>query len=281
MTMLIANGPALNMRTANVGAILSSATSNNQTETQWSLLKEDGATLLSINSFIGSGLAYDQGLPVAGTITNWISDNYLAGGGVEGWVLMDAMAAAQPLCLALQSNDARTLFGLLLTGDDSITGTENGDLLDGYEGNDEVIGGIGNDRLFGSDGNDQLFGGLGGDTLNGGRGKDKLTGDAGADRFVFDARLGLAHADRIMDYDTAKDLMQLSAKQFDGLALGNLDANAFAIGTAAADADDHIIYDSAAGRLYFDSDGSGDAAQLLFATIGTGLALDAGDFRII
>ena len=42
--------------------------------------------------------------------------------------------------------------------------------------------------------------------------------------------------------------------------LGELDARAFFIGPAAADADDRIIYDDQTGRLFFDPDGVGGGA---------------------
>ena len=58
--------------------------------------------------------------------------------------------------------------------------------------------------------------------------------------------------------------------------------NAFRSGTAAGDADDRIIYDSATGILYFDSDGSGAAAQILFAVLDNKPAtLAATDFEVI
>ena len=62
---------------------------------------------------------------------------------------------------------------------------------------------------------------------------------------------------------------------------GALNANAFVTGSAAADADDRIIYDSATGNLYYDADGSGAGAQVLFATLSGHPPLTAGDFLVI
>ena len=53
------------------------------------------------------------------------------------------------------------------------------------------------------------------------------------------------------------DRIALDDAVFTGLGLGALNANAFVIGTAAADADDRIVYDSATGALSFDADGTG------------------------
>jgi serralysin len=44
-------------------------------------------------------------------------------------------------------------------------------------------------------------------------------------------------------------------------------ATAFHAGTAAADAADRIIYDQATGRIFYDADGLGGAAQVLFAQL--------------
>ena len=74
----------------------------------------------------------------------------------------------------------------------------------------------------------------------------------------------------------------LENAHFTGLATGALPASAFVIGTAAADAGDRILYDSATGNLYFDSDGTGANAAVLFATLdNTTAALSASDFQVI
>ncbi|MEO5973551.1 MAG: hypothetical protein ABIP91_09360, partial [Sphingomicrobium sp.] len=62
---------------------------------------------------------------------------------------------------------------------------------------------------------------------------------------------------------------------------GALAASAFRAGTAAADADDRIIYDSATGSIYYDADGNGAGAQILFAQVAAGLALTNADFLML
>ncbi len=68
---------------------------------------------------------------------------------------------------------------------------------------------------------------------------------------------------------------------FSGLTPGALNPNAFVIGTAAGDADDRIIYNSATGQLFFDADGNGAIAQVQFATLALAPALIATDFLVI
>jgi hypothetical protein len=58
-------------------------------------------------------------------------------------------------------------------------------------------------------------------------------------------------------------------------------ASCFRHWAAALDATDRIIFDSELGKLYYDSDGTGSAAQILSATIDPGLAVGANDFLII
>jgi Ca2+-binding RTX toxin-like protein len=89
-------------------------------------------------------------------------------------------------------------------GNDTLVGTNPGDVVCGLDGNDHLsatvggvtlIGGAGNDHLTGASsgsgdtllgdvGNDKLTAGTGNDVLSGGLGKDKLIGGPGADTLI-------------------------------------------------------------------------------------------------
>ena len=164
---------------------------------------------------------------------------------------------------------------LTLTGAAAIDAAGN-DLANALAGNASA------NRLDGGRGNDTLAGGDGDDTLIGGLGLDRLAGGAGADKFLFDKPLGAANADMILDFTRGSDTILLENAVFRGLAAGALSANALRLGTAAADADDRLVYDPATGRLWYDADGTGAAAQILFATLDTPPAtLAASDFQVI
>ena len=75
--------------------------------------------------------------------------------------------------------------------------------------------------------------------------------------------------------------ISLTALVFTGIAAdGPLAAAAFRAGTAALDADDRIVYDSTTGNIFYDSDGTGAAAQILFATVTAGTTVTAADFTV-
>jgi Ca2+-binding RTX toxin-like protein len=61
------------------------------------------------------------------------------------------------------------------TGNDTINGDANDNLLDGFNGNDTLIGGDGGDTLRGGEGDDVLVGGLGADIMQGGNGTDRAS----------------------------------------------------------------------------------------------------------
>ena len=50
--------------------------------------------------------------------------------------------------------------------------------------------------------------------------------------------------------------------------------------TAAVDANDHVIYNTTTGDLYYDADGVGGAAATLFAHLTTPVALTSASFVI-
>lgn len=154
---------------------------------------------------------------------------------------------------------------------------------------ENVVGNAGNNVIRGGVGSDTLNGAAGNDTLHGGEGRDQLIGGSGADTFVFDTAVMKTTADSILDFSIAEgDRIYLSHKIFSGLGLGQLSANAFALGTEAQDQDDRIIYDQANGRLFYDLDGTGGATRdirpVLFATlneIGGKPALTHASFYLI
>ena len=69
------------------------------------------------------------------------------------------------------------------TGDGTIIGSSQSDLLHGDDGNNSIYGGDGADQIFGLNGNDFLSGGAGDDALIGGSGNDTLNGGDGQDTF--------------------------------------------------------------------------------------------------
>jgi serralysin len=137
-------------------------------------------------------------------------------------------------------------------------------------------------NLSGNETGNLMRGNNGANVINGGAGNDELTGRGGQDAFLFNTALDAAfNVDTIADFLVADDTMQLENAVFTGLSAGTLAASQFVIGTAAQDADDHVIYNSTTGALLFDSDGIGGAAAVQFASMGTGLALTNLDFLVV
>lgn len=152
---------------------------------------------------------------------------------------------------------------LALTGEAAANGTGNGasNVLTGNAAANTLSGGAGNDRIHGGFGNDSLYGG------------------SGSDYFYFDTALDASgNVDRIFDFHT-DDTIMLSREVFSALGdTAALAASAFVAGTAAMDADDRIVYDAATGNIFYDADGSGSAAAILFANLAPGTALTSLDF---
>ncbi|MEZ5958972.1 MAG: hypothetical protein R3C30_00905 [Hyphomonadaceae bacterium] len=136
--------------------------------------------------------------------------------------------------------------------------------------NNIVIGNDGYQHFYGLDGNDRLDGGL----------RSTRCKAACTRTPMFSTAIGGGNVDAIIGFSVADDTIELSNAVFTGLSAGALDANAFVIGAAAADADDRIIYNSATGQLFFDADGTGAGAAILFATLAPGLALTSADFIV-
>ena len=156
------------------------------------------------------------------------------------------------------------------------------DMLFGYEGADTLSGLALDDKLYGGADKDKLYGGADNDELGGGLGSDWLSGDSGADAFVFSTKLNRkTNVDKIADFNVADDTIWLDNAIFKALgAPGTLNSAFFTIGTKAKDSNDHVIYQSKKGVLYYDADGSGKAKAIEFATLDKNLAMTADDFRV-
>ena len=180
----------------------------------------------------------------------------------------------------------------LFQRDDQMIGSAFDDTLKSYSGDDKVFGGKGIDNLYGGGGNDNLNGGVGDDNIygqgdnddiDGGKGNDNLFGGNGQNNFIFDTVLDAAtNVDTIGDYSVGDNSFDLSKAIFAGIgSIGQLSKNKFVVGTDAGDSKDLIIYDATNGHLYFDADGSGAGAKVLFAIVTDAPTLTFKDFDVI
>jgi Ca2+-binding RTX toxin-like protein len=135
-----------------------------------------------------------------------------------------------------------------------------------------------NDTLIGGMGRDTLLGGAGDDFLAGGVGLDTLTGGAGSDIFRFG---GNTETDRITDFVSGTDRIELDSKLYKTLTPGGLDSSVFLLGAAATTAAQRLIYDQTKGALYYDADGSGRIAPILIGLFDNLAAVVAGDFTVV
>jgi Ca2+-binding RTX toxin-like protein len=167
----------------------------------------------------------------------------------------------------------------------AINGSGNGqsNTIEGNIASNILTGGAGNDSIAGGGGDDTLNGGADVDFLNGGLGADQMNGGTGADAFVFTSALGAGNIDTIVGFSVADDTIRLENAVFTGLVAGGLVAAAFKANLSglATDASDRIIYETDTGFLYFDSDGTGAASRVQFASLVVGLGLTNLDFTVI
>jgi serralysin len=165
---------------------------------------------------------------------------------------------------------------LTLTGALAISGSGNNsaNLITGNNAANTLDGRLGSDTLRGLGGNDKLIGGLGNDTL---------TGGANNDFFVFNTAPNFStNRDVVTDFNHVQDTFQLDNAVFTKLgANGALKAAFFHAGAAAADADDHIIYNHATGALIYDSNGSAAGGGVQIAVLTNKPVLLANDFVVI
>ena len=145
-------------------------------------------------------------------------------------------------------------------------------------------GGVGAINLTGNGLAQTIIGNAGANRIDGKGGADTLDGGAGADVFVFSSTVSISNADKILNYDSAVDQIELENAKFTGMIDTNLTlaTSAFiANDTGLASAATHrIIYETDTGFLWFDQDGVAGGA-IRFASVDIGTALAANDFTVI
>jgi Ca2+-binding RTX toxin-like protein len=138
--------------------------------------------------------------------------------------------------------------------------------------------------LTGNSSGNVIIGNNGANFLNGGDGNDELSGLGSHDVFVFNTALNAAsNVDVITDFDPSDEYIYIDNAIFSNLGAEPdhfILSDEFHLGTAAGDADDHIIYDSATGAIYYDSDGTGAAMQVQFAEVTPGTSLAHDNFHV-
>ena len=282
-TVLVDSGSSFEMLDANISDAFNYANS-----TLTPTLAHYYDDPLNYMDYIGTGLTYDSnGNMTGGTLTGVVSVH----AGVMEVTFSGFSVGAAEFTGLVRSNDVQGLWDSIMAGKDLLYGGSLNDQLLGNDGNDRIYGRGGHDLLKGESGNDKLYGGadsdillggLGNDRLDGGGGADYVFGGAGEDSFIFNTKPRAATADMIGDFKPADDTILLDSAVYTTVgAVGPLNPGRFYIGTAAHDATDRIIYNSANGRLFYDDDGTGPDAAVRIATLQIELPMTADDFVII
>jgi RTX calcium-binding nonapeptide repeat (4 copies) len=147
--------------------------------------------------------------------------------------------------------------------------------------------GFGAIQLKGNEIAQTITGNAGSNILNGALGNDILTGLLGNDTFLFNTAPNSAtNRDTITDYNVAQDTIMLeNTGVFTalGLATGTLNATLFKNLTTGGpvDSTDRVLYNDTTGAVLYDTDGSGGAAPIQFATITGAPTLTNADFVVV
>jgi serralysin len=216
----------------------------------------------------GSGFKYLGGAPYGGTIKHVIVhiDDQL------GYDISKLHIGISPHSYSdLFSGDPFAKLEKYLVHDDKFFGSPFDDTFNTGRGNDLAWGGPGT-------GKDNLKGGAGNDLMDGGDGNDILNGGGGHNTYQFSTPPSAANLDTIVKFKPG-DEIYLMASVFP--ELGNkVDQGEFIEGSAAQDADDHLIWNKGTKVLYWDPDGNGAAPQVALAQFGNDASLSHRAFEI-
>lgn len=147
----------------------------------------------------------------------------------------------------------------------------NARLLNGNAKANLIEGSDNPNRVNGLAGDDLIWGEAGNDVLSGGKGNDLLDGGIGADLLLFDSKLSATvNVDTVMNFEVELDKLGLSKSVFGRLAKGDLPEDQLYAYTGSMDGrdnNDYLLFNQSTGQLYYDKDGLGKAAPVLFAKI--------------
>src|SRR5262245_45414421 len=136
------------------------------------------------------------------------------------------------------------------------------------------------ENVIGANSNDEIIGNDAANRIAGGGGGGNVTGLGGNDTFVFNTPLGTNNVDHITDF-SVNDTIELDKAVFGSLKKGFLEQDAFYVGSSSHDNSDRIIYEPVTGAVSYDTDGTGKAAAVQFATLDTRPAVTNLDFFIV
>lgn len=135
--------------------------------------------------------------------------------------------------------------------------------------------------LTGNNLSQTVIGNQAANTIDGGAGADTLTGLGGSDTFAFSTALGAGNVDTLSDF-TPGDFIGLAAGIFAAATdNGGIAADEFYVmGSGTQTADQSLVYNQSTGQLFYDADGSGSGAAVLFAQLAAGTGLGFNDFAV-
>ncbi|SNR84442.1 Hemolysin-type calcium-binding repeat-containing protein [Methylobacillus rhizosphaerae] len=158
--------------------------------------------------------------------------------------------------------------------------TANGLTFEGNGNTQTFIGTSQDDRFIGNGGNDTLTGGLGSDTFVFGKvWTQVVTGDDDEVQTYVNTAFDLTGVDTITDFESGVDKIELNTDQFSSLA--GFNAGNLVIGSAAADADDYLIFDSSTNTLLYDADGNGAGEAVEIAVLTGVTSITAADIVVV
>ena len=223
----------------------------------------------------GNDTADYRGLGTAITVkpTGLVEKGFAGVAGVDDTISMETIIA-NPLVGGNTIDSSTAAFGASLsinlsTGGASVFGPFptinrtflNFDNVIGTSGNDTIIGDFQANILNGSSGNDLIGGSDGNDTLVGGFGSDFLGGGNGANTFIYNSRF--EGVDFIADFISI-DQIQLRSSGFAGLSLGSLSASRYGEGNSLSAAASAAFFAGASSSAAILSVGTAAGVQVWY-----------------